>query len=67
MMANIVMLGFFSSVSGLVQLDSLRRAMLSSVPAKSRETNAKAFERGREYGEAIQKSRAKLDQNPETQ
>ena len=66
MMANIVMLGFLSAISDLVQLDSLRQAVLSSVPAKTRETNAKAFDRGREYGEAIQKSRAKLDQNPET-
>jgi 2-oxoglutarate ferredoxin oxidoreductase subunit gamma len=67
MMSNIVLLGFLSAVSDLVQLDSLRRAVLSSVPAKTREANAKAFDRGREYGEAIQKSRAKLDQNPETQ
>jgi 2-oxoglutarate ferredoxin oxidoreductase subunit gamma len=66
MMANIVMLGFFSAITELVQLDSLRQAVLSSVPAKTRETNAKAFDRGREYGEAIRKSRAKLDQNPET-
>jgi 2-oxoglutarate ferredoxin oxidoreductase subunit gamma len=66
MMANIVMLGFLSAISDLVQLDSLRQAVLSSVPSKTRETNAKAFDRGREYGEAIQKSRAKLDQNPET-
>ena len=66
MMANIVMLGFLSAISELVRLDSLRQAVLSSVPSKTRETNAKAFDRGREYGEAIQKSRAKLDQNPET-
>jgi len=66
MMANIVMLGFLSAISELVQLDSLRQTVLSSVPAKTRETNARAFDRGREYGEAIQKSRAKLDQNPET-
>ncbi len=67
MMANIVMLGFFSAVSELVQLDSLRKAVFSSVPAKTREANTKAFDRGHEYGEAIRKSRAKLDQTPETQ
>ena len=61
MMANIVMLGFLSSLSDLVQVDSLRQAMLSSVPGKTRETNSKAFDRGREYGIAIQKSRAKLE------
>ncbi len=67
MMANIVMLGFFSAVSDLVQLDSLRKAVSSSVPARTREANAKAFDRGHEYGEAIRKSRAKLDQTPEPQ
>ncbi len=67
MMANIVMLGFFSAVSDLVQLDSLRKAVSSSVPSRSREANAKAFDRGHEYGEAIRKSRAKLDQTPEPQ
>jgi 2-oxoglutarate ferredoxin oxidoreductase subunit gamma len=66
MMANIVMLGFLSTVSELVQVDSLRQAMLSSVPAKTRESNGKAFDRGREYGEALRKSRSKLDQTPET-
>ncbi len=66
MMANIVMLGFLSALSELVRPESLRQAVLSSVPPRTRDVNAKAFERGREYGEAIQKSRAKLDQSPET-
>jgi 2-oxoglutarate ferredoxin oxidoreductase subunit gamma len=66
MMANIVMLGFLSSLSDLVRIDSLRQSMLSSVPGKTRETNGKAFDRGREYGMAIQKSRAKLEHAPET-
>jgi len=67
MMANIVMLGFLSAFSDVVGVDSLRQAMLSSVPAKTKDMNAAAFDRGREYGEAIQKSRSKLDQTPETQ
>jgi 2-oxoglutarate ferredoxin oxidoreductase subunit gamma len=66
MMANIVMLGFLSALSDVVQPDSLRQDVLSSVPAKTKDMNATAFERGREYGEAIQKSRAKLGENPET-
>jgi 2-oxoglutarate ferredoxin oxidoreductase subunit gamma len=65
MMANIVMLGFLSAVSELVGVDSLRQAVRSSVPAKTRDTNAKAFERGREYGESLLKSRAKKDQGQE--
>jgi 2-oxoglutarate ferredoxin oxidoreductase subunit gamma len=66
MMANIVMLGFLSALSDVVRPDSLLQAVLSSVPAKTKEMNATAFERGREYGEAIQRSRAKLGQNPGT-
>jgi 2-oxoglutarate ferredoxin oxidoreductase subunit gamma len=65
MMANIVMLGFLSTVSELVHVDSLRQSMLASVPGRTRESNGKAFDRGREYGEAILKSRAKLDQTSE--
>jgi 2-oxoglutarate ferredoxin oxidoreductase subunit gamma len=57
MMANIVMLGFLSGVTDLVAVESLRQAVLSSVPAKTRETNTKAFERGREYGESLKQGR----------
>jgi len=63
MMANIVMLGFLSSVSDLVSPDSLREAVLNSVPPNTKDKNAKAFDRGREYGEAILKSLAKQDEN----
>jgi 2-oxoglutarate ferredoxin oxidoreductase subunit gamma len=59
MMANIVMLGFLSAVSDLVTEDALRQAILTSVPPHTKEKNSQAFERGREYGEAILKSRAK--------
>jgi 2-oxoglutarate ferredoxin oxidoreductase subunit gamma len=61
MMANIVMLGFLSAVSDLVSPDSLRQAVLSSVPSATVDKNAEAFDRGREYGEAILKSRSKQD------
>jgi len=63
MMANIVMLGFLSAVSDAVTCDSLRKAVLTSVPPQTKEKNEKAFERGREYGEAILKSLAKLNEN----
>ncbi len=59
MMANIVMLGFVSAVSDLVTVESLRDAVLSSVPPHTKDKNSKAFDRGREYGAAILKSRAK--------
>ena len=61
MMANIVMLGFISAVTDLVSVEALKTAVLGSVPPKTKEKNEAAFYRGREYGEAILKSRAKLE------
>jgi 2-oxoglutarate ferredoxin oxidoreductase subunit gamma len=45
MMANIVMLGFLSAVSNLVSVDSLLKAVLTSVPPHTKEKNEKAFEK----------------------
>lgn len=59
MMANIVMLGFVAAVHNLVSVQAMHKAVLTSVPEPTREINAKAFERGRQYGEAILKSKAK--------
>jgi 2-oxoglutarate ferredoxin oxidoreductase subunit gamma len=50
MVLNIVMTGFFGAVSGLLQRDSLRKAVESSVPASFRELNLKAYDRGFDYG-----------------
>lgn len=61
MMANIVMLGFLAAVTDIVNPDSLRKAVLDSVPSATRENNARAFDRGREYGEAILKGRSKQE------
>ena len=61
MMANIVMLGFLAAVENLVKPDTLRKAVLDSVPGATIENNARAFDRGREYGEAILKGRAKQE------
>jgi 2-oxoglutarate ferredoxin oxidoreductase subunit gamma len=63
MMANIVMLGFLSAVSDLVTVDSLREAVLSSVPPQTKEKNTKAFERGNEYGQAVLKGRAMKEES----
>jgi 2-oxoglutarate ferredoxin oxidoreductase subunit gamma len=64
MMANIVMLGFLAAVCDAVTTPSLKQAVLSSVPGKTRENNDRAFERGREYGEEIIKSRARRQETP---
>ena len=59
MMANIVMLGFLAAVQNVVSTGALRDAVADSVPPATKENNIRAFDRGREYGEAILKGRAK--------
>ena len=50
MVMNVVMAGFFASVSGVVSPDAMRSAVLDSVPKAYRELNQKAFESGFECG-----------------
>ena len=52
MVLNIVMVGFFAAVTGLVEAEALRKAVLDSVPETFRELNARAFDKGYEYGQA---------------
>lgn len=52
---NIVMLGFFGAVSGLLPKDALRKAVESSVPSGTEELNLKAFDKGYEYGMSLKK------------
>ncbi|MCX7981456.1 MAG: 2-oxoacid:acceptor oxidoreductase family protein [Syntrophales bacterium] len=59
MMANIVMLGFLTAVTGVASADAVRQAIKDSVPPATVEANMKAFERGMEYGQAVLKSRSK--------
>lgn len=48
---NIVMLGFFSSVTKLVDREAMREAVKTSVPAGTEELNLRAFDSGWEYFE----------------
>ena len=50
MVLNIVMVGFFAAVTGLVAPQALRKAVADSVPPAFQELNLKAFDRGFEYG-----------------
>jgi 2-oxoglutarate ferredoxin oxidoreductase subunit gamma len=59
MMANIVMLGFLSAVENLVHADALRKAVLDSVPASTKDKNIDAFNMGREYGNSVIKGLVK--------
>ncbi len=51
MVLNIVMVGFFGAVTGLLQPEALRSAIGDSVPPAYRELNLKAFDKGYEYGQ----------------
>ena len=52
--ANIVMLGFFTAVTNVVSYEAMKNAILSSVPKGTEELNENAFERGYNHGkEAI--------------
>jgi 2-oxoglutarate ferredoxin oxidoreductase subunit gamma len=50
MVLNIVMVGFFGAVSGLLKPESLRDAIADSVPKAFVDLNLKAFDKGYDYG-----------------
>lgn len=47
--ANMVMVGFFTAATGIVTAEAAREAVKSSVPSGTEQTNLAAFERGLEY------------------
>jgi 2-oxoglutarate ferredoxin oxidoreductase subunit gamma len=57
--ANVVMLGFFTSITGITSYDSMKKAILESVPSRFKEINEKAFEQGYQFGDALLKKRKK--------
>ncbi len=59
MMANIIMFGFFTAVTGAVSVDAARQAVRESVPKGTEEMNATAFNKGHDYGIALLKGRQK--------
>jgi len=59
MMANIIMLGFLTAVTGVVSLDAARNAVRASVPKGTEAMNEKAFHKGCDFGLALLKGRQK--------
>jgi 2-oxoglutarate ferredoxin oxidoreductase subunit gamma len=51
MVLNIVMVGFFGAITGVLSREALRDAVADSVPKAFVELNMKAFDAGFEYGE----------------
>jgi len=50
MVLNMVMVGFFAGITGLVAPEALRDAVIDSVPGAYRDLNLRAFDKGLEYG-----------------
>ncbi len=50
MVLNVVMVGFFAAVSKALTPESLRQAVLASVPPAFKDLNQKAFDAGYKYG-----------------
>jgi 2-oxoglutarate ferredoxin oxidoreductase subunit gamma len=50
MILNIVMVGFFTAVTKLVDYEAAREAVKTSVPPGTEVLNLKAYDRGFEYG-----------------
>jgi len=50
MILNIVMVGFFTSVTKLVDYEAVKEAVKASVPPGTEAMNLRAYERGYEYG-----------------
>jgi len=53
MILNIVMVGFFTSVTRLVDYEAVKEAVKASVPQGTEVMNLKAFDRGYQYGEGL--------------
>ena len=61
---NIVMLGFFTAVTGIVSRDQMREAVKTSVPAGTQELNLTAFDRGYEFAEKAASARTLEEARP---
>jgi len=50
MVLNLVVVGFFTAITGLLRVDSARRAVAESVPRGTDALNLAAFDKGYQYG-----------------
>ena len=59
MMANIIMVGFFTAVTGAISQKAARETVLTSVPKGTEEMNETALTKGFDFGTAVLKGREK--------
>ncbi|MEW6069972.1 MAG: 2-oxoacid:ferredoxin oxidoreductase subunit gamma [Candidatus Thermoplasmatota archaeon] len=52
--ANIVMLGYFTKVTNIVSVDAMKKSLLDSIPKGTEKLNLEAFELGYGYGSALE-------------
>lgn len=50
---NIVMMGFFAAVAGVVSPESMEKSVLASVPKGTEKLNLSAFNKGLEFGRSL--------------
>lgn len=55
--ANVVMLGAFTSITNLVEVEAVKKSILDNIPRKTEKLNLDAFEKGYEYGKSLQEKR----------
>lgn len=57
MMANIIMIGFTTSITNIISMGAARKAVSESVPRGTEKNNITAFNKGCDYGLSILKGR----------
>jgi len=55
--ANVVMLGAFTSITNLVDAEGMKKSILSNIPKGTEKLNLAAFEKGYEYGKMLRERR----------
>ena len=55
--ANVVMLGALTSITNLVNTDTIKKSILSNIPKGTEESNLEAFKRGYDYGKKLLKKK----------
>lgn len=53
MVLNVIMTGFLCAITGAVSAEAARKSVEESVPARFRELNLRAFDKGFEYGKLL--------------
>ncbi|MDY6958142.1 MAG: 2-oxoacid:acceptor oxidoreductase family protein [Halobacteriota archaeon] len=58
LVANVVMLGAISAITGVVSLESVKKALLDQIPKGTEDLNLKALNEGYELGEKVVENRS---------